>query len=144
MDEKVFVNLINTTSRKLDTICFDNLGKPWLCIVLNPGENKRICTYKTYPWIFCDHYTSERMHVYNKNIFRPIIPSNSTLDFDNMIDIHIHLPLRTLKEIAMCEIIKNVSSPSSIDQLQIPSILKTELKSKKINQYGLSQFFTVE
>ncbi|XP_055383356.1 protein Vhl [Condylostylus longicornis] len=127
-----FLLFVNTTEREVNVYWVDYQGRFVQYKKLEPGDRTVINTFSTHPWIFRDSNSGERMHAENKEVFWPK-PFFSDSHLSNNIpeskrkQIHIHFPLRSLRENSLWAIAKLIR-PTYIDQLEIPMVLKVELR----------------
>lgn len=100
---------------------------------LPPNGITPLNTFSTHPWMFIAHDTGEPMHVNNAEIFWPQPLKNGQTTRSIVL---IHLPMRSLKTIAMWKILSTkIKSISEIAHLELPLTLKNELIDLFKNKY---------
>lgn len=137
-----FILFVNKTQRTVGVYWVDYEGKFLRYITLRPDAHTLINTYSTHPWIFKDFYTGERMQTNHNDVYwpKPFINNNGNifnrvrslpiqLQYLNREEVYIHFPLRTLRLNALWVVVKNIKSFENINKLDIPNILKNDLKS---------------
>lgn len=124
-EQPAFLMLNNCTERTVDVIWIDYNSKLVQYTALAPADKTPLNTFSTHPWIFKDHDTGERMHVNHSEIYWPFPWVN---DQKKRIRVLIHLPMRTLRTIAMWEIMATkIKSVADIALLELPVTLKHDL-----------------
>lgn len=117
--------LKNCTERTVDLFWIGYDSKLVQYPALAPDSRTPLNTFSTHPWMFADHDTGEPMHVNNANVFWPQPWKNDQTTRNSVL---IHLPMRSLKTIAMWKILSTrVSSVSEVEHLELPKTLKNDL-----------------
>lgn len=124
-DQHSLLTLKNCSERTVDVIWIGYDSKLVHYAGLPPGCGTPLNTFRTHPWIFKDQDTGEPMHVNNADIFWPHPWTNEQTTRNIVL---IHLPMRSLRTIAMWKILSTkIKSVSEIALLELPLTLKYEL-----------------
>ncbi|XP_037944195.1 protein Vhl-like [Teleopsis dalmanni] len=145
---KCYVLFVNVTTRNVDILWIDPGGIEKLFASINPGKKVKVDTFQTHPWVFRDKDTGEYMQVDHKDVFWPtpcvkLLPNFPQGALNCRRAVNIHSPVRSLREICLWNILKNISSDiltlnnDSICALGLPVTLTNELlaKARSISLY---------
>lgn len=138
-----FVLLANGSQRQVDVYWLDYAGSAVLYNrrgAILPTKHIALNTFSTHPWIILDHFTGDPMHVAHEEIFWPPpwfhnvaqLPEGHQVQRKRCI---IHLPMRTLRDIASSIVCDHVPTILHLSELDIPFTLVEYLKHK----YNLRQ-----
>jgi len=128
-----FVKFINCSERLVEVHWVNYEGHNVHYTNLKPGKHAMINTFKTHPWIFLDPTTGERLQVAHQEVFQPdawFKHINSVRDAAVSVgrqEARIHIPLKSLRELALWRILFLLDSKDDIYSLEIPNTLKAEL-----------------
>lgn len=127
--EPVRLIITNNTRRFVDVywIGYDSSLKRYK--TMRAQETWEVNTFKTHPWMFRDYMTGIRMHVDHKEILWPKVQNTGPNDQHQQChQVFIHLPMQSLKTIALRSLITQVRSVSDINRMHIPTTLRNELE----------------
>lgn len=127
--EPIRLLIKNNTRRFVDVywIGYDSSLKRYKTI--RAQETWEINTFKSHPWMFRDYMTGIIMHVDHKEILWPKV--QNTIGPNEQQHCHrvfIHLPLQSLKTIALWTLIPQIRCVSDINRMHIPTTLRNELE----------------
>ncbi|XP_062556452.1 protein Vhl [Armigeres subalbatus] len=126
-----FVLFKNYTERTVDIYWVNYSSKFIHYSALAPAAQVPVNTYVTHPWVFIDKLTGERMLVNGKPVYYPE-PWYTNIDGNgklNRIEVRIHYPLRSLKDICTWRVFSSLQDKHSFIGLDIPKTLIEDLRS---------------
>lgn len=124
LEEARFV-VFNKTQRRVDVLWVDYGAREQLYRTLPSGSGIQLNTFKTHPWIFRDCWSGLLMHVQHKEVFWP----EAATEQQPFQRINIHLPIFSLKTLALWTAVLRIDKFSEIAQLHIPQTLRTDLET---------------
>ncbi|EDS34024.1 von Hippel-Lindau disease tumor suppressor [Culex quinquefasciatus] len=98
---------------------------------LEPAAQVPVNTYVTHPWVFIDRFTGERMLVKSKPVYMPE-PWYTNINTDGKlarIEVRIHFPLRSLKDVCAWKIFSTLRDKQSFIDLELPRVLVDDLRA---------------
>lgn len=88
-----------------------------------PRQTIPINTYVSHPWVFIDNFTGQLLHVRHKPVlYGREFPTRAREK------VCLHLPMKRLQNIVMESLLTHLNSVDVVDQLEIPEMLKRELR----------------
>ncbi|KAJ6642261.1 Protein Vhl [Pseudolycoriella hygida] len=113
----------NGTECTVDLYWIDYDSKLTKIATLNPNSGTPINTYSMHPWIFIDRSTGQLLQVRNESVLfgKPIYAQREK--------VYIHLPMKSLQDLALLCLLNSLESVDAVDELEIPEILKRDLRT---------------
>jgi von Hippel-Lindau disease tumor supressor len=123
---QVHLRFINATSQSVDIFWINYEGQALYYKTLKKSEYVDLNTYCTHPWVFKDSVFGERYVVQNKTVF--VCNINARLPENRRLCFRIRQPLRNLMGNSLLQIAHSLRSAEAIEKLEIPELLKVELR----------------
>lgn len=138
-DTPSMIRLYNRSFTKAEIYWINYDGKFTFYKSLNHSDFLDLNTFTTHPWIFKDAYFGERLLAGTKFLLRG---SKVRMLWNNRLRIKIPwrdkidivMPMRTLKNLAMKEIVRRLNDANRISDLRLPSTLNEDL-TKMLSEY---------
>lgn len=115
----------NRTKRPVDILWINYEAKLIRYKTLRSGDEFKMNTFKTHPWIFRDYYTGLLMHADHKEVFWP----EGSTDKRPIQNVHIHFPVQSLKTISLWACVLKVRNHNEIIHMEIPQTLRNDLQT---------------
>ncbi|KAI0222954.1 von Hippel-Lindau disease tumor suppressor, partial [Lamellibrachia satsuma] len=124
-----FLRFVNRTTRTVNVTWIDYEGQSMHYKTLSPGCYVDVNTFVGHPWTFQDRDSGDMLVVQCQAVYQPEAwdrekdgwPPRRKLVF-------ISIPVYSLRERCL-QIVKKLVPPECIDLLDVPPVLKEELKS---------------
>lgn len=91
----------------------------------------KVNTYETHPWISKCRKTGERMDISGSSVLFPkawykCLHGGPEMTIKRQ-EVHVHFPLKSLKNVCELEIVKMLTAEENINTLELPRILEKDL-----------------
>lgn len=137
--QEAYVRFINLTQRKVEVVWINFTGGYVRYETLDKGGFFDVNTYTRHPWIAIDHDTRDRLHINKDFIYYPqtvreyLLSKRPDLSLpENLppkrIQAVITIPLYSLKYCSLLTVRNLIQNPDSVDDLELPKNLKSDLK----------------
>lgn len=115
----------NTTGRPVDVLWINYMSQQIRYRTLRPGQEVKMNSFRTHPWIFRDCCTGILMHVDHKEVYWPE-PITEERPIQH---VQIHFPMCSLKTLSLWATAIRVKKITEISTMEIPYTLRPELET---------------
>ncbi|KAG4071688.1 hypothetical protein HA402_011842 [Bradysia odoriphaga] len=124
----VYLYIENETKHQVDVYWIDFHSRLIKLTTLEPFKGTPINTYALHPWVFIDRPTGQLLNAFSeayriKN--RQVLFGRSLGKREK---VFIQSPMKSLQDITLLSLLKQLQNVDVVDRLEIPQILKRDLR----------------